>query len=99
MLAERPNTRRLFFAALARSFTCRGPASYPSALPDIEWLRDNARNPVVAYFFEHSMDFKPRSSSWVESCLIFTYAGLVGIRAEILSCQMYLPMPPAFTTW
>jgi hypothetical protein len=57
MLAERPNTRRLFFAALARSFTCRGPASYPSTLPDIEWLRENARNPV-AYFFEHLDGFQ-----------------------------------------
>jgi hypothetical protein len=28
----------------------------------------------------------------------FTYAGLVRDSGEILSCQLYLPMPPAFTT-
>ena len=97
MLAERPNTRRLFFAALARSFTCRGPASYPSALPDLEWLRENARNPA-AYFFEHLDGFQ--TTVFLPGGVVsdFTYAGLVRDSGEILSCQMYLPMPPVFTT-
>jgi hypothetical protein len=32
-LAERETTQRLFAAALARSFTCKGPQNYPCALP------------------------------------------------------------------
>src|SRR6185503_11878044 len=57
MLDERETTRRLFFAALARSFTCRGPANYPSMMPDLDSLRENARNPA-AYFFEHLDGFQ-----------------------------------------
>jgi hypothetical protein len=97
ILKERERTKDLFFAALARSFTCRGPAGYPSALPDFEWLKRNHRNPV-AYFIEHLDGF--RTSLFLLSGTVsdFNYAGLVRGTDEMISCQMYLPMPPAFST-
>jgi len=96
-LAEQEPTRRLFQAALARSFTCKGPANYPGLPPDLEWLRKNHRTPV-AYFFEHLDGF--RTSLFLLNGIVadFNYAGLVRTTGEILSCQMYLPMPPALST-
>jgi len=97
ILEEREATRRLFHAALARSFTCRGPANYPSMPADLEWLKKNHRNPV-AYFFEHLDGF--RTSLFLLSGTVsdFNYAGLVRGSGEIFSCQMYLPMPPGLST-
>lgn len=97
MLEERETTEKLFFAALSRSFTCRGPAGYPSAMPDLEWLKINLRHPV-AYFIEHLDGF--RTSVFLLNGVVsdFTYAGLKRGSGEILSCQMYLPMPPALST-
>ena len=97
ILEERETTQKLFFAALSRSFTCKGPSSYPSALPDLEWLKRNLRNPV-AYFLEHLDGF--RTSVFMLNGVVsdFTYAGLKRGSNEIISCQMYLPMPPALST-
>lgn len=96
-LAGREATRRLFFAALARSFTCSGSAKYPGTLPDLAWLRQNLRNPV-AYFIEHLDGF--RTSLFLLNGIVsdFNYAGLLRRTGEIISCQMYLPMPPALAT-
>ena len=95
-VAEREDTRRLFFAAMARSFTCKGSERYPCALPDLEWLKKNHRNPL-AYFYEHLDGF--RTSVFMLDGLVsdFNYAGLER-GGRIHSCQMYLPMPPAFST-
>lgn len=97
MLAERATTQRLFFAALARSFTCRGSASYPTVPPDLAWLRENSRD-AIAYFFEHLDGFQ--TSLFLLNGIVsdFNYAGLARDSGEILSCQMYLPMPPTYTT-
>jgi hypothetical protein len=97
MLADRPETQRLFFAALARSFTCRGPDKYPCAFPTLSWLRERQANPV-AYFYEHVDGF--RTTLFLLNGLIsdFNYAGLVGGTGQVFSCQMYLPMPPALSS-
>ena len=97
MLEEREKTQKLFFAALSRSFTCRGADGYANALPDLAWLKDNHRNPV-AYFLEHFDGF--RTSVFLLTGLVsdFSYAGLKRGNGEIVSCQMYLPMPPALST-
>jgi hypothetical protein len=97
MLKERESSRRLFFAALARSFTCRGPDDYPGTLPDLDWLLENHEDPVV-YMFEHLDGFQ--TSMFLLKGLVtdFTYAGLIRGSSEILSCQMYLPMPPLIST-
>lgn len=96
VLGEREGTQRLFFAAMARSFTCRGSERYPCALPDLEWLKKNHRNPL-AYFYEHLDGF--RTSVFLLDGLVtdFNYAGLER-GGRVHSCQMYLPMPPAFST-
>ena len=95
-LDERPATRKLFTAALCRSFTCKGPGDYPCAPPRLPWLREHYKNPT-AYFFEHLDGFQ--TSLFLLNGLVsdFNYAGLIA-GGDILSCQMYLPMPPAFTT-
>jgi len=95
-LEEREITLKLFFAALSRSFICKGPTGYPGALPDLEWLKRNLRNPV-AYFLEHVDGF--RTSVFLLNGIVsdFTYAGRKR-GGEIVSCQMYLPMPPALST-
>ena len=97
ILEERETTRRLFNAALARSFTCRGAENYPSVPPGLEWLKKNHRSPV-AYFFEHYDGF--RTSLFLLNGIVsdFNYAGLVRGSGEVISCQMYLPMPPALST-
>jgi hypothetical protein len=97
MLTTRPKTQRLFFAALARSFTCKGPEKYAGALPDLAWLRQNQPAPS-AYFFEHRDGFRTSLFLLNGTILDFNYAGLVRETGEILSCQMYLPMPPAYAT-
>ncbi len=96
ILAERENTRRLFFSAMARSFTCKGSERYSCALPDLDWLKRNHRSPL-AYFYEHLDGF--RTSVFLLDGLVldFNYAGLER-GGRIHSCQMYLPMPPAFST-
>jgi hypothetical protein len=52
----------------------------------------------VAYFFEHLDGFQTAVFLLGGIVWDFTYAGLARDSGEILSCQMYLPMPPAFTT-
>ncbi|HUR44373.1 MAG TPA: hypothetical protein VMZ27_00760 [Candidatus Saccharimonadales bacterium] len=97
LLKNRESTRRLFFAALSRSFTCKGPEEYPGALPDLDWLREHHDDPAV-YCFEHRDGL--RTFMFLLKGLVtdFTYAGLLQKTGEILSCQMYLPMPPALST-
>ena len=75
ILAEREDTRRLFFSAMARSFTCKGSERYSCALPDLEWLKKNHRNPL-AYFYEHLDGF--RTSVFLLDGFVtdFNYAGL-----------------------
>lgn len=97
MLEEREATRRLMFAALARSHTCPGPPGYTYAIPDMAWCRKTATNPT-AYFIEHLDGFKTTLLLFNGLVDDFTYAGLVKGTGEIVSCQMYLPMPPRYTT-
>jgi hypothetical protein len=97
LLDERPATRRLVFAALARSHTCVAPSGYTIWPTDMAWLRKNSRQ-LVGYFIEHRDGF--RTSMLLLNGLLtdFTYAGSIRGSDQIASCQMYLPMPPARTT-
>ena len=97
MLGERKATQDAFFAALARSHTCRGPAGYTYGMPDLRWLSENCRS-AVAYFIEHLDGF--RTSLFLLSELVqdFNYAGLAADSGQVFSCQMYLPMPPVRTS-
>jgi len=93
LLDQREPTRRLLAAALTRSFTAKGSPNYPCALPTLEWLKTNAKNPT-AYFIDHLDGF--RTTLFLLNGVVsdFNYAGLAQ-SGEIFSCQMYLPMPPA----
>jgi hypothetical protein len=97
LLESRAQTRRLLFAALARSHTCSPIPEYPSAPPTLEAIR-RASPDAVAYFIEHRDGFQ--TSVFLLNGLVqdFTYAGLVRGTQRVISCQMYLPMPPAHAT-
>ncbi|MBU6401543.1 MAG: hypothetical protein KGS61_14595 [Verrucomicrobia bacterium] len=97
MLEPRVATRRLLFAALARSHICRARPGYTCFVPDLDWVRE-ASPEAVAYFIEHRDGL--RTTLFMLNGLVedFTYAGLVRDTGEIVSCQMYLPMPPVRTT-
>jgi hypothetical protein len=98
LLDDRPATRRLVFAALARSFTCAtARTGYACGVPDMAWLRRRS-DPLVGYFIEHRDGF--RTCMLLLNGLVsdFTYAGLIGPSGQIASCQMYLPMPPTRVT-
>jgi hypothetical protein len=96
-LESDPDTRRLFFAAVSRSFSTRPLPGHTFAAPSLDWARRLCGEPI-AYFYEHNDGF--RSVVLLLNGLVsdFTYAGLRRDNNEILSCQMYLPMPPAVTT-
>ena len=85
----------LLLAALARSHTCRGPEGYTYSTPSMSWVKQ--QNPNAAGFIVEHMDgFRTimlMLNGFVDD---FTYAGLLDNR--IISCQMYLPMPPRYTT-
>ena len=96
-LADRPETKRLLLAALARSHTCAGAPGYTYSQPSLDWIRRSSPE-AVAYFIEHRDGF--RTTLFLLNGLIrdFNYAGKVKQPGQIVSCQMQLPMPPRFTT-
>jgi hypothetical protein len=96
-LTDRPRTKRLLFAALSRSHTCQGSAGYPCAPPTLDSMR-KASPGAVAYFIEHLDGFE--TTIFLLNGLVqdFTYAGLRHDTGAVISCQMYLPMPPVRTT-
>ncbi|MFO1500252.1 MAG: hypothetical protein U1G07_18000 [Verrucomicrobiota bacterium] len=95
-LEQSAQTRDLFAAALARSFTMRAAAGYTSGSPSLEAARHACTDPV-AYFFEHRDGF--RTAMFLMNGLVtdFTYAGRRR-DGEIVSCQMFLPMPGSVST-
>ncbi len=92
LLRQKDTTRRLFFAALNRSFTCHAPDGFTFGEPSVEIARGFCDRPF-AYVYEHLDGF--RTTLFLLSGLVtdFTYAGLRTDTGEVYSCQMYLPMP------
>jgi len=97
LLDERPKTQRLVLSALARSHTIVGSDGYTYSLPDMAWLRKHSST-LVGYFIEHRDGFKTTMIMMNGILSDFTYAGSVRGSDKIVSCQMYLPMPPTNTT-
>jgi hypothetical protein len=89
--------RRLFLAALSRSLSVRPLPGYTVSAPSLDLARRQCPEPV-GYFYEHRDGF--RTSLFLMNGLVtdFTYAGSRRDNGEVISCQMYLPMPPAVTT-
>lgn len=89
-LSSRETTQRLLVAALTRSHTLPVDEGYPSAPVTLDWARDAMPEPI-AYFIEHRDGF--RTTLFLLSIQDFNYAGMNSETGEIISCQMYLPMP------
>jgi hypothetical protein len=96
-LDSRPTTQRLATAAMSRSHTLVGETGYTFGVPGPEILRRHSSQ-LVGYFLEHRDGF--HTTIILANGLVsdFTYAGLLSDSDRIVSCQMYLPMPPRNTT-
>lgn len=88
--SDRETTRRLLVSALTRSHNLPVETGYPTGPVSFEWARAVFSEPI-AYFIEHLDGF--RTTLFLLPIRDFNYAGLNSETGEILSCQMYLPMP------
>jgi hypothetical protein len=98
----RPVTTELVLAALARSHTIKAPPGYSYPIISLDWARQ-ASPGAGGCFIEHVDGMK--TTMILANGLVqdFNYAGKVKESAkeragEVISCQMYLPMPPRQTT-
>lgn len=87
---DREPTRRLLVSALTRSHNLPVEGGYYTDPITFEWARRAFPEPV-AYFIEHIDGF--RTSMFLLNIQDFNYAGFRSDTGEIVSCQMYLPMP------
>jgi hypothetical protein len=87
---ERRITRELFVSALTRSHNLPVEGGYPSEPVTFEWARRTLPN-TLGYLIEHRDGF--RTSIFLTGIRDFNYAGYLADTRQILSCQMYLPMP------
>jgi hypothetical protein len=87
---DRANTRRLLVAALCRSHSLPVVEGYVEDPISFEWARQ-ALPDTLAYFIQHRDGF--RSALFLASIQDFNYAGLRSDNDEVISCQMFLPMP------
>lgn len=88
--ADRDLTRDLMIAALARSHNLPVEGGFPTDAVTYEWAK-RALPDTLAYFIEHLDGF--RTTIFLTGIQDFNYAGYRRDTAEIISCQMYLPMP------
>lgn len=88
--AEYSDTRRLFVSALTRSHNLPVDGGFPTAPVTYEWAK-GALPGTVGYIIEHLDGF--RTAMFLCPIQDFNYAGLRSDNGEIVSCQMYLPMP------
>ena len=88
--AGRETTRRLLAAALTRSHNLPVKDGYPTDAVTFDWAR-KAFPDGWAYFIEHRDGF--RTTLFMLAIRDFNYAGMNSRTGEIISCQMYLPMP------
>ncbi len=88
--SDRADTRRLLVEALNRSHNLPVETGYPTDAVTIEWARKVFPD-ILAYLIDHVGGF--RTTLFLTSIRDFNYAGLRGDNGEVVSCQMYLPMP------
>ncbi len=87
---DRSLTRRLMVAALTRSHNLPVETGYPAAPVTYDWVKKTLPN-TLGYLIEHRDGF--RTSIFLTGIQDFNYAGYRRDTQEIVSCQMYLPMP------
>jgi len=88
--ARHSDTRRLVVAALTRSHNLPVEGGYYTGKITFDWVRNTFSNPT-AYFIDHNDGF--RTTMVLTRIQDFNYAGLRADNDEIVSTQMYLPMP------
>lgn len=86
---DREATRKLVVSALTRSHNLPVEGGFPSGPVTYDWAKRTFPNPT-AYFVEHLDGF--RTTMLLTKIQDFNYAGYLA-SGEIVSCQMYLPMP------
>lgn len=87
---DHEQTRRLMVSALTRSHNLPVEGGYYTGRITFDWARRMFPD-AVAYFVEHRDGF--RTAMFLVEIRDFNYAGLRSDTGEIISCQMYLPMP------
>jgi hypothetical protein len=87
---DRETTRKLMVAALNRSHNLPVETGYPSDAVTFDWARKTFPD-MLAYFIDHVGGF--RTTLFLAAIRDFNYAGLRGDNGQVVSCQMYLPMP------
>jgi hypothetical protein len=87
---EHADTRRLVVSALTRSHNLPVEGGYYTGPISFAWARQVFPE-SLAYFIEHRDGF--RTTMILTNIRDFNYAGLRSDTGEIVSCQMYLPMP------
>jgi hypothetical protein len=87
---EQKTTSRLFAAALTRSHNLPVTTGYVSDPISVEWAQ-RVLPDTLGYFIDHNDGF--RTAMFLAQIQDFNYAGLRSDNDEIVSCQMYLPMP------
>lgn len=93
---EDERTKKLLFAALARSHSLKAPKGYTVWMPSIDWIRECSPD-AKCFYVEHIDGFRTTLFLLNGYLRDFTYAGRKK-DGEIVSCQMQLPMPPSQTT-
>ena len=91
-------SRELFESALCRSHTLTpSRQGFNNPFPTIDEMKEIVKDPI-AYQYEHHDGLK--STMILMNGLVqdFNFAAHIGLENEILSTQMYLPMPPARTS-
>jgi hypothetical protein len=89
--AKRDTTQRLLVAALTRSHNLPVKDGYPTDAVTFAWARQ-AFPDGWAYFVEHRDGFRT-TLFMLPPIRDMNYAGLNSQTGEVISCQMYLPMP------
>lgn len=87
---DREITRRLMVSALTRSHNLPVDGGYYTDRITVEWAQKVFPD-ATAYFIEHRDGF--RTTMFLVGIRDFNYAGMRADTGEIVSCQMYLPMP------
>lgn len=87
--ADRETTRKLVVSALTRSHNLPVEGGFPTAAVTYAWAKKTFPD-AVAYLVEHLDGF--RTTMLLTQIRDFNYAGYLA-SGEIVSCQMYLPMP------
>ncbi|MCX7394525.1 MAG: hypothetical protein NTW75_10415 [Planctomycetales bacterium] len=87
---DRSRTRELFLAALCRSHNLPVEGGFPTAKISYEWAKATLPE-TTGFFVQHRDGF--RTTVFLSGIRDFNYAGLIGSTGEIVTCQMYLPMP------